>query len=241
MARQHSPTDDLQDLRAVLADPDLSTAERMVMVSLILHRNGKTGRCDPSTYAMAAEAGASRFTIMRAIERLEASGLITCDRRNGARTAYVVHPPTGSTEIPVAQSNRLQPDTIPVAHSNRTGSMVQPERTNTNEERTKEMWAVFQTEMDGARLTLTQARRKKLAALYSEQLDSEPDPTGTFRKILRAVKTSDHHMSNRDYQMPESLFKSPERRERWAEKARTNGEPGDPLMMTAEEVKRYGE
>jgi hypothetical protein len=38
-----------------------------------------------------------------------------------------------TTEQPVAGSNRLQPATTPVAHSNRTGSPQQLERTNTGE------------------------------------------------------------------------------------------------------------
>jgi hypothetical protein len=40
-----------------------------------------------------------------------------------------------------------------------------------------------------------------------------------FRSILRAVKRSEWHMSNRAYQMPESLFLSPERRDRWTQEA----------------------
>ncbi len=44
MVRQHSPTEDLQALRAVTACGKASAHERLVMIALILHRNGKT-RC----------------------------------------------------------------------------------------------------------------------------------------------------------------------------------------------------
>ena len=37
-----------------------------------------------------------------------------------------------------------------------------------------------------------------------------------FRGILKAVKASEHHMKERAWQMPESLFRNEERRERWS-------------------------
>ena len=80
-----------------------------------------------------------------------------------------------------------------------------------------DFWQIWVEELGGRppHPKLTDKRRKLLAALYREHLKDEPDPTARFRAICRAVLESDHHMSVRTYQMPESLFMNPERRERW--------------------------
>jgi hypothetical protein len=247
MSRPHSPTDDLQALRAVFSqDNDLTTPERAVLAVLVLHRNGETGRCDPSLSRIAGGAGVDRRTVMRALAALEDAGHVQrrAHRDGRTRTSYTAHPPTRGRESLGAESHRGQSAPALGAESHQTRGTVPPERTKERtKERTDELWAVFVAELDGDRLTLTQARRKKLAALYTEQLRDEPDALAAFRKILRAVKASDHHMSNRNYQMPESLFKNLERRETWAEKARTNGrtaKKGNPLMMTPEELHSRG-
>ena len=79
------------------------------------------------------------------------------------------------------------------------------------------LWQVWVEELGGnpPHPKLTDKRKKVLAALYREHLKAEPDPPARFRSICRAVLASDHHMSVRAYQMPESLFMNPERRERW--------------------------
>jgi len=79
------------------------------------------------------------------------------------------------------------------------------------------MWRIWLEELGGKppHPKLTNTRRKKLEALYREHLHQEVDPLARFRAICRAVLESDHHMSVRAYQMPESLFNNPERRERW--------------------------
>ena len=69
---------------------------------------------------------------------------------------------------------------------------------------------------NGRKPQLTDQRRKKLYALWGEQLRHHENPESLFRSILVAVKASDHHMGVRDYQFPESLFKNVERREKWA-------------------------
>lgn len=79
------------------------------------------------------------------------------------------------------------------------------------------LWSVWIDELGGKspQPKLTSQRRKCLRLLYREHLKREEDPPERFRKILRAVKASEHHMSKREYQMPESLFRSEERRDRW--------------------------
>jgi hypothetical protein len=84
----------------------------------------------------------------------------------------------------------------------------------------EQLWEVWIEELGGARPDprLTATRSKKLKALATEHLVGE-DPLGRFRQILQAVKTSEHHMSKREYQMPESLFRNEDRRDTWVNKA----------------------
>jgi hypothetical protein len=93
-----------------------------------------------------------------------------------------------------------------------------------------DLWGVWLEELGGTgrKPTLTPKRKQKLRDLYREQLSELPDPLDGFRRILRAVQRSDHHMSDRAYQMPDSLFRNPERRDSWAQKGLgpyTNGKP----------------
>lgn len=90
-----------------------------------------------------------------------------------------------------------------------------------------DLWAVWIEELGGGGRppTLTPKRRQVLAKLWEEQLQDADDPIERFRKTLQAVKRSEHHMSKREYQYPESLFRNPERRDRWAQ-AGTNGTGG---------------
>lgn len=67
-------------------------------------------------------------------------------------------------------------------------------------------------------LAMTKLRQGKYRALFVEQLQGSPDPRLAFRAILHAVKLSTHHMSERAYQMPESLFKDESRRDTWVQK-----------------------
>lgn len=91
-----------------------------------------------------------------------------------------------------------------------------------------ELWKIWLDELGGTgkQPTLTTKRKEKLKALWAEHLADSENPVETFRKILKAIKASDHHMSQRAYQMPESTFVNEERRDRWAMQAgnpNTNG------------------
>ena len=79
---------------------------------------------------------------------------------------------------------------------------------------------------------LTGKRASALTALYNEQLSKNgSDPLVLFRKVLRAVKSSPHHMGTRAYQLPESLFRSEERRESWTHRALAKAK-ADPRAST---------
>ena len=98
---------------------------------------------------------------------------------------------------------------------------------NQGDEMITAMWDVWVDELGGAgrKPAFTPKRKQKLRDLFTEQLSDAEDPVTLFRRILKTVKRSDHHMSDRAYQMPESLFRNQERRDRWTAKAfaSTNG------------------
>jgi len=89
-------------------------------------------------------------------------------------------------------------------------------------QRADALWAVYLEELSPKppHPRLTSKRASVLMALYTEQLSSNgTDPLVLFRKVLKAVKGSSHHMGTRAYHLPESLFRSEERRESWTHRA----------------------
>lgn len=99
----------------------------------------------------------------------------------------------------------------------------------------RECFKIWKMEFPTIPAAWTQSRKQKLTALYNEQLKSKPDPIAHFRKILNAVKASEHHMSDPMFQTPESLFKNPERRERWSNAAVAGRTTTDQVLL-----ERYG-
>jgi hypothetical protein len=91
-----------------------------------------------------------------------------------------------------------------------------------NKTQANALWAVWLDELSpkAPHPRLTDTRKSVLVSLYNEQLSSNgSDPLVLFRKVLKAVKRSDHHMKTRAYQLPESLFRTVERREQWTHRA----------------------
>jgi hypothetical protein len=84
-----------------------------------------------------------------------------------------------------------------------------------------EIWGVWVEEFAGTGRPplLTRKRKQVLLALWREHLRRTDDPVALFRSICHAVKRSDHHMSKREYQYPDSLFRNEERRDRWTQAA----------------------
>ena len=137
------------------------------------------------------------------------------------REHQVINKPSHSS-IP-APDNDLDLIPVVVPEGDSRATMQEREREREREkEYVDSLWGVFLEELGGNKPhpKLTKDRRKKLTALYREQLSSEDDPLDLFRMIMRAVKDSQFHMSNRAYQMPESLFVNANRRDRWVMDAR---------------------
>lgn len=83
----------------------------------------------------------------------------------------------------------------------------------------------------GRQPSLTPSRSKALTSLYREQLKAEDEPLAVFDKVLKTVERSEHHMSKREYQYPESLFRNADRRDRWVTEALSaNGKSSGPDM-----------
>jgi hypothetical protein len=83
------------------------------------------------------------------------------------------------------------------------------------------LWSVWLEELGGKppHPRLSKKRCSYLERLAREQIRRRRNDHGALelmRNICRAVKRSDHHMSHRSFQLPESLFVNAERRERWA-------------------------
>jgi len=112
------------------------------------------------------------------------------------------------------KKDRLRTDAEQMQHKSKA--------VESNKKETDALWAVWLEELSPKppHPRLTEKRRTTLMALYTEQLSKNgSDPLALFRKVLRAVKGSSHHMKTRSYQLPESLFRSEERREQWTHRA----------------------
>lgn len=81
-----------------------------------------------------------------------------------------------------------------------------------------EDWHIF-LGIEGHPIAMTPKRRQKYRAMYDEQLRGLDDPRMAWKAVLYTVTRSDYHMSDRAYQMPDSLLLNAERRDKWVQKA----------------------
>ena len=171
MGRQHTPTDDLRDLRAVLASSSLSTSERIVLLAILLHRNGDSGRCDPSVTRLARQTGMDERSVRRVIRRLESGEYLLGNRREGRSTCYSVLVPTPDTESPRTQSPPGHDVPSPRTQGPSTPDPVSPERTK---ERTKERTTLGDESPAGQKRvfpTLGQLPRNGRARMYPPEFE----------------------------------------------------------------------
>ena len=102
----------------------LQTNLKMVLIMLANRTNHDTGRCDPSHKRLAEDCGMSVSTVKRAIEQLEALGLLSTENRKEGSVhlpnQYVLHlDKVGSQRTYPVQKKRG------VAHSEPTGGSTQ--------------------------------------------------------------------------------------------------------------------
>lgn len=144
--------------------------------------------------------------------------------------------PNGDNGLQLSVEDARDTDGTPTGHQRDTnGTNTRSKEVRDTRDNTPEpagpvagMWEIWLAELGGTgrRPRLTDKRRQKLKALYDEQLKDHDDPLGLFRRVLLAIKKSDHHMSNRDYQWPESTFCDESRRDRWAQAALNSPQAG---------------
>src|ERR1700737_1190047 len=72
----------------VLANPQLTAAQKIVLTRLALHLNIKTGRCDPSVKTLATGAGMAERTVQATLSRAETLGIIERAIAFGAPPQY---------------------------------------------------------------------------------------------------------------------------------------------------------
>ena len=125
------------------------------------------------------------------------------------------------------RKKRLRTDAEQIQHKSKA--------VKSNKKETDALWEVWLEELSPKppHPKLTSKRRSVLMSLYTEQLSSNgTDPLVLFRKVLKTVKGSDHHMQKgKGYHLPESLFRSEERRESWTHKALAKAK-ADPRAAT---------
>ena len=137
----------------------------------------------------------------------------------------VINKPSKSRIPPYDKDLALFPTNVTEGYGSTTGTEVEKEREKEEEREILDgLWSVFLEELGGAspQPRLTTERKKKLSALYREQLQQEQDAYASFRDVLLTVKQSEFHMSNRKYQMPESLFRNAERRDNWVTESKSS-------------------
>jgi hypothetical protein len=65
---------------------------RFVFAVLMIFRNTKTGRCDPSIATLRAVTGYGRATVLRVLDELKRCGALTTTRRRRRSSQYTLHP-----------------------------------------------------------------------------------------------------------------------------------------------------
>jgi len=127
-------------VRAVLSaafPKGMDATARAVFLAIWTWFNPRKGsECYCPATSLAKMTGMSRWTVLKAIRRLESVNLITCRREKGQTTWYTINPvwmasvrtsQTGRGRQPVVESNRLCRSTGVGAGNDRTGSNLQHE------------------------------------------------------------------------------------------------------------------
>jgi hypothetical protein len=72
----------------VLERPELDLGDRAVYCALAVHRNYKTGRCDPSNKKICKSSGLGLRAVQNHKRNLERFGVMTLTRRKGRTSQY---------------------------------------------------------------------------------------------------------------------------------------------------------
>lgn len=111
----------------------ISPMQKLVLMLMADCHNGHTRECFPSIDTLAKDSCAGRMTVIRAIQGLEAAGLISIRKQDGKANRYDLH--TSTTVIPVSERDPSQSDTPPVSERYPTSTTVIPEQERTGKNR----------------------------------------------------------------------------------------------------------
>ena len=177
---------------------ELTPTEKLVLLALANRHNKDTGKCYPSMTRMAADTGMCRRSVMRAIGKLEKSGLITTQRYGGSSNYYylnigkITFESTSDTESPVTQSHQCHTVTsdresrVLVTESHHTGDRESPKPKSNLKDKPKSSTYV------GHEVTNPPAAPKvpyqKIVDLYHEHLPELPQVKKLTEPRKRQIK-----------------------------------------------------
>ena len=111
----------------------ISPMQKLVLMLMADCHNSHTRECFPSIETLVKDSCAGRMTVIRAIQALEAAGLISIKKQEGKANRYDLH--TSTTAIPVSERYPSQSDTPPVSERYPTRTTVIPEQERTGNNR----------------------------------------------------------------------------------------------------------
>ena len=120
-------------VRRVAMLPDtVSCSERLLLHTLIMHRNAQTGECFPTFPTLAREMGVSLRTVKYAVSRLVAAGLLTVGKRktrDGDGNTYALNlPAEGAIIAPSTAGRGCKPRPQTVQSATADGAIIAPEQ-----------------------------------------------------------------------------------------------------------------
>lgn len=132
-------------VRRVAMLPDtVSCSERLLLHTLIMHRNAQTGECFPTVSTLAREMNVTTRTVKSAVRRLVAFGLLTVGKRktrDGDGNTYALNLPAegeiispsndgaeGETVAPSTADRGCNPRPQRVKSATAEGEMISPEQ-----------------------------------------------------------------------------------------------------------------
>lgn len=203
----------------------LTPSENLVLLLLANRHNNDTGLCYPSVSRIAEESGMHRATVMRAINALEKKGLLTISKTFGKSNHYRLH--TGSTVRPVAESDRSQKVTTPVAPCDMTRRTVRPEpkRTRKNPKSQRKKFTDEHMAVAKEMADILDLKRKPNLDKWADtvRLMVEREPNASCAEVMSLFRAAqDDDFWRRNILSPEKLRKQWDTLERQLQPKRRN-------------------
>lgn len=81
------------NVREILNDDRIGTAEKLVLISLATHRDLVRGTSWPSHKTIARECAICKTSAVKRLKALETKGYIKIYRKSGMRNVYIINAP----------------------------------------------------------------------------------------------------------------------------------------------------